>query len=116
MKSAVVVALTSALLVASGNVAAQSEDDAGLEHLVIEMATTSGQHHAVANHYAAKAEEARREMRRHEAMAQAYMLGRTPRPQLRDHCLKIAKSEGDIAAEYDELAKLHEQEAGNAPQ
>jgi hypothetical protein len=49
-------------------------------------------------------------------MAQAYTLGRTPRPQLRDHCLKIAKSEGDIAAEYDELAKLHEQEAGNAPQ
>ena len=116
MKNTVVVALTSALLVGSANVVAQTEESIGLEHLVIEMATTSAQHHAVAGHYTAKAEQARREMRRHEEMAQTYMLGKTPRPQMRDHCLKIAKNEGEIAAEYDELAKLHEQEASNAPQ
>ena len=115
MKSSVVFALTSALLVGSANAVAQTNDPADLEHLVIEMATTSAQHHAVAGHYTAKAEEARREMRRHEEMARTYMLGKTPRPQMRDHCLKIAKSQGDLAAEDDELAKLHEQEAGNAP-
>ena len=80
------------------------------------MATTSAQHHAVADHYTAKAEEARKEMLRHEQMAQAYMLGKTPRPQMRDHCLKVAKNQEQIAAEYDELAKLHEQEATHAPQ
>ena len=116
MKSAIVVALTSAMMVASANVVAQSEDDTGLEHLVIEMATTSAQHHTVAEHYTAKAEEARKEMRRHEQMAQSYMRGKTPQPQMRDHCLKIARSQEQIAAEYDELAKLHEQEAIHAPQ
>jgi hypothetical protein len=116
MKSTVVVALTSALSIASANVVAQSEDVTGLEHLVIEMATTSAQHHAVADHYTAKAEEARKEMRRHEQMAQTYMLGKTPQPQMRDHCLKIARNQEQIAAEYQELAKLHEEEAIHASQ
>lgn len=116
MKNGLTAALLSAMLVTSGAVLAQSEDETGLEHLVIEMATTSAQHHAVASHYTAKAAEARQEMRRHESMARAYMRGRTPHPQLRDHCERIAKNYEQVAAEYDELAKLHEQEAVHAPQ
>ena len=116
MKNVLVSLLFSAMLGASSAAVAQSSDEAGLEHLVIEMATTSAQHHAVAAHHTAKAEEARREMRRHESIAQAYMRGKTPHPQLRDHCERIAKNYEQIAAEYDELAKLHEQEAVHAPQ
>jgi hypothetical protein len=116
MKKGLAVALISAMLVASGTVLAQNEDEAGLEHLVIEMATTSAQHHAVAGHYTAKAEEARQEMRRHESMARAYGRTRNAQPQMRNHCLQIAKNYEQVAAEYGELAKLHEQEAIHAPQ
>lgn len=116
MKIRLAAALISAIVVASGAALAQNEEDAGLEHLVIEMATTSAQHHAVAGHYTAKAQEARQEMRRHERMAQAYSVGRASNQQLRRHCERIAESYEQIAAEYDELAKLHEQEAIHAPE
>lgn len=116
MKNGLAAALISAMLAVSGTVLAQSEDETGLEHLVIEMATTSAQHHAVAKHYTAKAEEARQEMRRHESMARAYGRGRTAKPQMRNHCLQLATNYEQIAAEYDELAKLHEQEAIHAAQ
>lgn len=117
MKDGVVVALLSAMLAGSGTVLAQTEDETGLEHLVIEMATTSAQHHAVAAHYTAKAEEARQEMRRHERMARAYSGSKTAQPQrMRNHCLQLAKNYEQVAGEYDELAKLHEEEAIHAPQ
>ena len=117
LKNGAIAALTSAMLFASGAVFAQNEDEAGLEHLVIEMATTSAQHHAVAEHYTAKAAEARQEMRRHERMARAYSGSKTAQPQrMRNHCEQLVKNYEQIAAEYDELAKLHEQEAIHAPQ
>jgi hypothetical protein len=42
---------------------------------VIEMATTSAQHQAVAEHYGANAEAARQKMRRHQSTAGAHMHG-----------------------------------------
>ena len=115
MRNAFAAVLLSGILVASGAAVAQNKDETGLEHLVIEMATTSGQHHALAEHYTAKAEAARQEMRHHQSMASAYMRGKTAQPQLRDHCQRIAKNYEQIAAEYDDLAKQHEQEATHAP-
>jgi hypothetical protein len=109
MKSRTVTALIFAVLAAPVTVLAQEEP--GLEHLVVEMATTPAQHQAVAHHYAAKAEEARQEMRRHQRMAQAYTASRTSNPQqMRNHCERLAEKYEEIAAEYDELAKLHEEE------
>jgi hypothetical protein len=113
MKNGLVAALMSAMLVAPGVILAQ--DETTLEHLVIEMASTPAEHQAVARHYTAKAEEARQEMRRHERMAQAYTGSKTSNPQrMRNHCLELVKKYQEVAAEYDELAKLHEEEAGNA--
>jgi hypothetical protein len=115
MSTAWVTILLSATLVAPGAILAQ-EDDVGLEHLVIEMASTRAEHEAVARYYAGKAEEARGEMRRHEQMARSYSTSRSSQPQqMRNHCLKLVEKYGEIAAEYDELAKLHEEEAGNVP-
>jgi hypothetical protein len=117
LKNGSIAALTSAMLFASGAVLAQNEDEVGLEHLVIEMATTSAQHHAVAEHYTAKAAEARQEMRRHERMARAYGVSKAGQAQqMRNHCQRLANNYEQLAAEYDELAKLHEQEATHAPQ
>jgi hypothetical protein len=116
MKNGLAVALMSTLLAVTGAAVAQTDQETGLEHLVIEMATTSTQHHAVAAHYAAKAAEARDEVRRHESMARAYGRGKTARPDMRTHCLQLARNYEQIATEYDALAKLHEAEAGRAPQ
>jgi hypothetical protein len=113
MKSRLIAALMCASwLVAPVIVSAQ---DDSLEQLVIEMAHTRAEHTAVARHYMAKAEEARSEMRRHEKMANAYGSSKTTQPQrMRNHCLDLAKKYGEIAADYDDLAKLHQEEAQKA--
>jgi hypothetical protein len=115
MKKAIFAALIYASLLAAP--AAVFAQDDSLEDLVIEMASTRAQHTAVANYYAAKAEEARQEVRRHEHMADSYGHSKTSQPQqMRNHCLGLAKKYGEIAAEYDELAKLHQNEAQKAAQ
>ena len=111
MKNGLVAALVSAMLVAPGAILAQEET---LEQLVIEMASTAAEHKAVADYFTARAEEARREVRRHEGMARAYTTSKTPQPQMRNHCQQLATKYEEIAAEYDELAKLHGEMASHA--
>jgi gamma-glutamyltranspeptidase len=101
--------LLSGLLVAFG--AAQAQDHT-LEQLVVEMASSAAEHNAVSKHYTAQAEAARQDLHRHEEMARIYgNAGRTGQPQMRQHCEQLAKKYGEIAAEYDELARLHAEEA-----
>jgi hypothetical protein len=111
MKHRLFTAVACGMLIAPGVTLAQ--DETTLEHLVVEMASTPAEHEAVARHYAARADEARQEMRRHERMARAYTASKTSQPQrMRNHCLALASKYGEIATEFDELAKLHEGEAG----
>ena len=98
-----------ALFVAPLSIRAQDE---GVEHLVIEMASTPAQHAALARHYLSEAEGARRETRRHEQMARAYDQGKTAVGMpARGHCRRLAEQFTEIAQEYEELAKLHEAES-----
>ena len=103
--------LVTALVVTPGFVRAQDE---GLEHLVIEMASTAAEHAAIARHYLAKAEEARQEMRRHERMTRAYTVGKAAMTQrMRGHCERLAENYAELAEEYEQLAQLHEEESSN---
>jgi hypothetical protein len=105
-------ALLSAILAAPLVAAAQDHD---IEHLVIEMASTPQEHQAVAQHYKMKAAEAREDARRHEGMARVYAGGgRNAQPRGQQHCENLAAKFEEIAVEYDELAKLH-QDQGKAP-
>lgn len=82
------------------------------EHLVIEMANTPDEHRAVARHYKIKADEAREQARRHESMGRLYAGQRSALPQRgKQHCEALAKNYQAIALEYEELAKLHGEQA-----
>jgi hypothetical protein len=92
-------------------VCAQQHDS---EQLIIEMASTPAEHQAVARHYRMKADEARQEARRHEAMGRIYATGRNARPGGRQHCENIAAKLEEVAAEYEELADLHDEQSKTA--
>ncbi len=88
------------------------EGDHSLEQLVVEMAHTPADHAALAAHFRAKAADARAEAKRHEGMGRAYSGGKMmDRERMKRHCKKIADDSNAIAAEYDELAKLHDAES-----
>jgi hypothetical protein len=102
----IAVTLLAAFLAAPSISQAQQHD---IEHLVVEMANTAQEHQAVAEHYRMKAQEARSEAERHEAMGRLYATRRSATPQRgRVHCENLAKQFEAIAGEYDELAKLHD--------
>jgi hypothetical protein len=103
--------LSALLLSAPGLSLAQGHD---IEHLVIEMASTPEEHRGVARHYTMKAEEAREEARRHEGMARVYAGQRNSQPGGRQHCENLAKKYEEIATEYVELAKFHEEQSRSA--
>ena len=67
---------------------------------------------ALAEQYHAKAAAARAEARLHDSMARSYRLGNlkgTQIAQMQAHCGKIARNNEALAAEYDALAKGHEE-------
>ena len=97
-------------LLAPGATTAQS-DYTDLEHVVVEMADTAAEHEALAKHYTALADRARSDVRRHEQLARVYVHTRNANRQLSSHCERLAQKFGEIAAEYDELAKLHAAES-----
>jgi len=91
---------------------ALADDVHSLEQLVVEMAHTPADHAALAQHYRAKAAAARAEATRHEGMARVYGGGKLmERERMQQHCKRIADEDKAIAAEYEELAKLHEAES-----
>jgi hypothetical protein len=78
------------------------------------MANTAQEHQAVSQHYRMKAQEARDEADRHEAMGRIYATRRGSTPQRgRQHCENLAKQFEAVASEYDELAKLHDDMSKN---
>lgn len=90
-------------------------EDLSLEQVLIETANTPAQHKALADHFTARAERARREAARHRSMAKSYGGGRAaPSPVMNpqsSHCNKLASTFDEQAKEYDALAALHAKEA-----
>ena len=111
MKAIATVLLLGTMTLWAGPVRADS-DGHSLEQLVVEMATTPGQHAALGRHFRAKAEEARAGRERHERMARTYSGGKhVQRSRMKQHCQKISDQYDAMAQEYDSLAELHEAEA-----
>lgn len=104
--------LAGGLIIGFSNVALAGDDHPSLEQVVVEMAETPKQHAALADHYEAKAEKARDEMRRHERMGRSYRVGKaTSKAKMRGHCKKLSETYASLADDYEALAKLHEKEA-----
>src|SRR5688572_1359085 len=67
---------------------------------------------AIAEQYRAKAMAAQAEARLHDSMAKSYRLGNlkgTQIAQMQAHCGKIARGQRELAAEYEALAKGHDE-------
>jgi hypothetical protein len=79
------------------------------------MARTPAEHRVIAEHFRAKAAEARAQARRHQLMSR---MGGSPkmagRPIWQGHCRKLCREQTAIASEYEALAELHEEEARKA--
>jgi hypothetical protein len=89
---------------------------AGLEQVLAASADTPAEHQALADHYKAKAAEARAEAEAHRSMATHY--GGTLKPTVADqqkaHCKTLAASFDEQAKAYDALATAHaDAAAGN---
>lgn len=116
MRNGIAAALVLGSLALSPAIAFAGDEGHSLEQLVVEMAHTPADHAALAKHYRAKAAAARANAARHESMARAYTAGKLmERERMKNHCKKISDDEKAIAAEYDELAKLHDEEANKKP-
>ena len=110
----IAVALFLGFLALSARTAVAQTHEQYLEDLAIEGANTPAQHEALADHFRAKAADARAEAKRHESMAKSYGLGPvklTQKAQMQQHCKKIAANAESTAAEYEAMAKVHEDEA-----
>ena len=95
--------------------AARAEEAPSLEALVVEMADSPSEHAAVAQHFRARAAEARAQAQRHESMGRAYGGGKLgTRTQLKGHCSRLVEQFNAAAAEYENLAKLHDELASEA--
>jgi hypothetical protein len=82
----------------------------------VETAQTKADHQALAKEYTEKAAEARKMAARHQAMGRSYMGGRsTNKEAFSSHCKLISAKNEELAKEYDALAKMHEEEAKQAP-
>lgn len=102
-----------ALALALSATPALAAGDHDLEEMAIESASTPAQHQALAAHFKARAEAARKEAARHRAMGKVYSGGRmarSPQPP-GTHCTKLADMYDAQATEYDALAAAHEAEA-----
>jgi hypothetical protein len=82
---------------------------AGLEAVLAESAETPAQHRALADHYTARAAEARSQADVHRSMAKHYggTLKATVADQQKAHCKTLATSFDEQAKAYDALASAH---------
>ncbi len=95
--------------------AAIPSDDQAMEELALRGALSAREHEAVAAHYRRLADASRQAARRHEFMAATYRGQRGPqrrtRTEMQRHCQSIQEAHEALAAQYEEFARLHEQEA-----
>lgn len=96
-------------LVAGMPVLASAQEDHGLEQVLAASADTPAEHQALADHYEAKAKEARAAAESHRSMAKHYSgsLKPTVAESQKGHCQKLATSFDEQAKAFDEMAKAH---------
>ena len=76
------------------------------------MADTPADHAALAKYYRGKAAEERAAASTHQSMGRSYGGGKmAQKEQMEGHCKKISEQNTATAAEYEALAKLHEEDA-----
>ena len=115
MRTSIGAALTIAALALSPGSPFAEESADSLERLAVDMAHTPEHHAALAEHYRAKAVEARAEMRRHERVGKSYDRGLSVlRESMQRHCQDIARQYAGIAEDYEALARLQDEEAKQA--
>ena len=103
--------LIGALVLAPGFAMAE-ESGASIEQLLVDMAHTPADHAALAKYYRGKAADARAAAATHQSMSKSYGGGKmTQRAQMEGHCKNISQQNTATAAEYEALAKLHEEES-----
>lgn len=102
---------TAVPFLASGASAHEGHDDD--EAKMIENAKTPADHAALAAHYRERTSKARADQAHHQLMSQAYS-GKQGTAAGRVHCRRLAKKNGEMAEEYDALAKLHDEAAKSA--
>lgn len=114
MKGATAVLFVVLLGLAPG-IALAAEGGHSLEQMAVESVESPEQHAALASHYRAKAEQARKYARTHERMAESYVRGNLARRErMQRHCQSLADKYEGMASDYDDLAKLHEEAAKSA--
>ena len=88
-------------------------EDASIEELAVGMADTSEDHAALAKYVRAQAASARQQGSGHEGMAKRYSKHAklVQAGMMNQHCKKLAANDVSSAAEYEALAKLHEEAA-----
>ncbi len=90
----------------SASRADEATDD--VVQLLVESADTPQEHAALAKFYRSKAKEQRKEAERHRGMAKHYTGKLTTVAAMKEHCEKTAALSDQLAAEYEALAKSHE--------
>ena len=84
-------------------------DDEAVVNVLIESASTPGQHQALANYFKTKGAAAQKEAADHRAMAKSYSGQKTTISAAQaEHCNKLASLSESQAEEYGQLAATHE--------
>jgi len=112
MRNRIAGALLIGALALSPGFASAEESGASVEQLLVDMADTPADHAALAKYYRGKAADARATAGTHQSMGRSYGGGKAAqRQQMESHCKKISEENTAMAAEYEALAKLHDEEA-----
>ena len=84
---------------------------------LVAVARTKADHQALASHFHREAEELRTKQKEHEDMGFNYVHNGAFKfePSAAEHCIKIASGYALVAANADELARIHEAMAKNSP-
>lgn len=112
MRNTINAALLAGVLALSPSVAFAEETDAAIEQLITNSAHSPADHTALAKYYRGKAADAREQATMHQKMASSYGGGKmAQKSAMMDHCKKLSEENAAMAADYEALAKLHEQDA-----
>jgi hypothetical protein len=87
---------------------AAAADEHSLVEVLAQSADTPQEHQALADHYSQRAASLRTAAERHRSMGNHYGGNEAMKRAAKRHCDEMAKLNEQLAAQYDELAKLHQ--------
>jgi hypothetical protein len=103
--------LAAALSVSLGAVPASAAEEQSLVDVLVQSADAPQEHQALADHFRKRAEALRTAAERHRSMGNHYGGNEAMKRAAKRHCDEMAKLNEQLAAQYDELAKLHQDQA-----